>query len=129
MKKVKVEFIGVLPTFLAHCEHCMQVIHQVGLKPYSEQLEEYPEDIRKQYFQLSEIAHKLKEEFGSALDFDAIDPSSPSGLWFVLRHRILRTPCILINRKKVFDGIPSYDQIREKVLEEIHKDAQSVLPR
>ena len=114
---VRVEFVGIMPTLFAHCEHCMEVMHQTGLKPYSEQLEEYPEDVKKQYFELSAVAQKIRDEFGGAVFFDAIDSVSPQGVWMTLRHRILRTPCVLIDGKKIFDRLPSYEELRQKILE------------
>lgn len=119
---VKVEFIGIMPTLFAHCQNCMDVMHGTGMEPYSEQLEEYPEDIKKQYFQLSEIAQKLKEEFDGAVLFDAIDTASPLGVWKTIKHRILKTPCILVEGKKAFNRIPEYAELRAKILETLGPD-------
>ena len=116
-RHVRVEFVGIMPTLFAHCEHCMEVMHGTGLMPYSEQLEEYPEDVKKQYFELSEVAQKIRDEFGGAVFFDAIDSASPQGVWMTLRHRILRSPCVLIEGKKVFDRLPGYEELRQKILE------------
>jgi hypothetical protein len=117
MEPVKVEFVGLMPTLFAHCQHCMEAMHGTGMEPYSEQLEEYPEDIKKQYFELSDIAQKLKEEFKGAVLFDAVDTASPLGVWKTIRHRILKTPCILIQGQKVFDHVPNYSELREKIIE------------
>ena len=116
-RPVRVEFVGIMPTLFAHCGHCMEVMHGTGLMPYSEQLEEYPEDVKKQYFELSEVAQKIRDEFGGAVFFDAIDSASPQGIWMTIKHRILRTPCVLIQGKKVFNRLPSYEELREKILE------------
>ena len=116
-RPIRVEFVGIMPTLFAHCEQCMEVMHGTGLMPYSEQLEEYPEDVKKQYFELSEVAQKIRDEFGGAVFFDAIDSASPQGVWMTLRHRILRTPCVLIEGKKVFDRLPGYEELRQKILE------------
>ncbi len=115
--RVKVEFVGIMPTLFAHCQHCMDVMHGTGMQPYSEQLEEYPEDVVKQYFELSELAQKLRDEFNGAVFFDAIDTASLLGLWKTVKHGILRTPCVLIQGKKVFDHVPAYSQLREKIIE------------
>jgi hypothetical protein len=117
---VKVEFVGIMPTLFAHCQQCMEAMHGTGLMPYSEQFEEYPEDIKKQYFDLSEVAQKLKREFGDAVFFDAIDSASPQGVWMTIKHRILRTPCVVIQGKKAFNKLPSYEELRDKILEVLH---------
>jgi len=110
-----------MPTLFAHCQHCMQVMHATGMFPYSEQLEDYPEDVKKQYFQLSEIAQKLKAEFGDLVLLDPVDSASPQGVWLSIRHRILRTPCVLIHGSKVFSRFPSYEELRAKILETLER--------
>ena len=120
-RPVKVEFVGIMPTLFSHCEHCMDVMQGTGMEPYSEQLDEYPEDIKKQYFELSDIAQKLKREFNGAVFFDAIDSVSLLGVWKTIKHRILKTPCVLVEGKKVFNRIPEYVELREKILETLGK--------
>src|SRR3989442_14101408 len=97
-----------MPTLFAHCEHCMEVMHQTGLKPYSEQLEEYPEDVKNQYFELSEVAQKIRDEFGGAGFFTPLESASPQGVWMAIKHRILRNPCVFIYGKKGFYRTPNY---------------------
>jgi len=119
---VRVEFVGIMPTLFAHCEHCMDVMHGTGMEPYSEQLEEYPEDVKKEYFQLSDIAQRLRSEFNGAVFFDAIDTASLLGVWKTIKHRIIKTPCILVEGKKVFNRIPEYNELRMKILETLGPD-------
>ncbi len=123
---LKIEFIGIMPTLLAHCQHCMEVMHGTGMEPYSEQLEEYPEDVRKQYFEISRMAQRIRDEFHGAVQFDAIDTASPQGLWITIRRRILRTPCVLIQGKKAFDRLPSYEELRARILEELDPSSQKL---
>ena len=112
---VRVEFFGLLPTLFAHCEHCMEVMHGAGMEPYSEQLEEYPEDVKKQYWELSSMANGLKTEFGDAVFVDAIDAASPRGMWTSIKLRIAKTPCIIVQGKKAFTAMPTYEALRERV--------------
>jgi hypothetical protein len=102
----------------------MEVMHSTGMTPYSEQLEEYPEDVRKQYFELSEMAQKFKSEFGESVLFDPVDAASPQGVWLSMRHRILKTPCILVNGKKVFSKLPSYEDLKGVVVEALELPRQ-----
>jgi hypothetical protein len=95
----------------------MDVMHGMGMEPYAEQFEEYPEEIRKQYFAVSDIAQKLRKEFNGIVLFDAIDTASALGVWKTIKHRILRTPCVLVNGKKVFNRVPEYVELRRKVLD------------
>jgi len=119
---VRVEFVGIMPTLFAHCQHCMDVMHGTGMEPYSEQLEEYPEDVKKEYFQLSDIAQKLKNEFNGAVLFDAIDTASLLGIWKTIKHRIFKTPCILVEGKRAFNRIPEYEELRTKILETLRPE-------
>ena len=118
---LRVTFVGIMPTLFSHCEHCMEVMHATGMSPYSEQLEGYPEDVKKQYFQLSEMAQKLKAEFGEAVIFDPVDSMSPQGVWLSIRHRIMRTPCILIQGNKVFNKFPGYEELRATILDALER--------
>jgi len=119
IRPLKVEFVGLMPTLFAHCDHCMEVMHETGMMPYSEQLEEYPEEVKQQYFELAETAQKLRAEFGEAVYFDPVDAASPQGIWLTMKYRILRTPCVIIQGKKVFNKLPSYGELREKVVESL----------
>jgi hypothetical protein len=115
MRPLKIEFIGVLPTLFATCEHCMDVMHDTGMKPYSEQLEQYPKDVQEQYFELSETTQKLRGEFGDAVLFEPVDAASPQGIWLSMKHRIVKTPCVVIQGKKAFSRLPSYEELRASV--------------
>jgi hypothetical protein len=102
----------------------MKVMHETGMAPYSEQLEEYPEDVKKQYYQLSDVAQKLNAEFDGAVVFDPVDSASLQGVWLSIRHRILRTPCILIQGKKVFNKLPSYEELRAEIMETLDRSGR-----
>jgi hypothetical protein len=115
-RPVKVEFIGIMPTLFAHCQHCTDVMHGTGMQPYSKEFEEYPDDVLKQYFELSEMAEKLRDESHGYILFDAMDAASPLGVWKTVRHRIFRTPCVLIQGTKAFDWLRKYVELREKIL-------------
>lgn len=112
---VKVEFFGLVPTLFATCENCVQVMHDTGMRPFAEQMEEYPEDLKKEYFELASMANGLKNEFRDAVFIDAIDAASPRGVWTSIRLRITKTPCVLVQRKKAFSGMPTYEELRERI--------------
>src|SRR5438093_12898745 len=105
-----------MPTLFAYCQHCMEIMHATGMAPYSEQLEDYPADVKKQYFELSEIAQKLKTEFGGSVVLDPVDSACPQGVWLSIRHRILRTRGILIEGNKAFNNCPGYDELSPTML-------------
>jgi hypothetical protein len=97
----------------------MEVMHATGMEPYTEQLEDYPEDIRRQYFELSAMAQKIRDEFQGLVAFDAVDSASPQGVWLSIKCRVLRTPCIVINGRKVFEHLPSYEELHAKPIRSI----------
>ena len=123
---VRVEFIGLVPTLYAHCSHCMEVMQMCELDPYYEQLKEYPKDVVEMYYQVTKMILDLKREFGDRIFVDVVDAASIQGVWKTLRYRILKTPCIAVNGRKAFDGIPSYEVLRSKLSESIQSTGMSL---
>ena len=114
---VKIEIISLMPTFYSHCHHCMHIIHAAGLKPYEEQLNEYPKEMREEYFAISKIGEKLICDFRFSVNLEVTDGASVKGFWKSLRHKIWKYPVVLINGKKVFNRIPEYKELKEKIFE------------
>ncbi len=114
-KPVKVEFVGLVPTLFAHCAHCMDIMQMCDLDPYYEQLKEYPKDIVELYYNVTKLAVELKREFGADVYVDVVDPASLQGLWKTIRYMILKTPCVVVNGKKAFEKVPTYQNLRSLV--------------
>lgn len=75
----------------------MDLMHTAGLKPYEEQLNEYPKEMREEYFAISKFGEQLFREFGFSVNLEVTDGASLKGFWKSLRYRIWKYPVILIN--------------------------------
>lgn len=120
----KVEFIGLVPTLYAHCQHCMEIMEMCELQPYYEQLKEYPKEVVETYYNVTKMILDLKKEFGDKIFVDVIDTTSLQGIWKSIRYRIFKTPAIAINGRRSFDGIPRYEELRSKVGETLALPAE-----
>lgn len=115
----RVEFIGLVPTLYATCQHCMEIMEMSELEAYYQQLKEYPKEVVETYYNVTKMILDLKREFGEKISVAVIDTTSFQGIWKSIKYRILRTPAIAINGKKAFYGVPKYEELRSKVAEEI----------
>ncbi|HEV2138849.1 MAG TPA: hypothetical protein VGR53_08400 [Nitrososphaerales archaeon] len=93
------------------------MMHSTGMEPYAEQLNEYPADVKKMYFELSAMTQKLGAEFGDSVHVNPVDAASAQGIWMTIKYRIFKTPCVIIGGKKAFDELPTYEMLRQRVLE------------
>lgn len=113
---IRIEILGVMPTFFSHCQHCMDLIRVCNLPTFSSQLEEYPEDVRRFYHELGAMVRNLWRDFGEQIDFRIVDTASPEGFWKSIRYRAWRIPTVLINGRKVFDRFPTYEELRQELV-------------
>jgi len=94
----------------------MDLIRVCNLPTFSSQFEEYPEDVRGFYHEVSAMVRSLWRDFGEQIDFRIVDASSLEGLWKSLRYRAWRIPTILINGRKAFDRFPTYEELRQELV-------------
>jgi hypothetical protein len=69
----------------------------VGRQVHTQELNEYPEDVKAEYLRLSEWVRKTRKAHGQRLVVRIVDPQSLGGFWKVLRHRIRRYPTFLVD--------------------------------
>jgi len=115
-RKIKVEFLALVPTMFSHCQHCMDLIRASGLRVYSEQLNEYPAEITETLRRVSELAQRVVEDFPASVELRVIDLASSLGLLKSLRHRVGSGPAVLINGRKAFRKLPDYNSLRVELL-------------
>ena len=115
-RKIKVEFLALVPTMFSHCQHCMDLTRASGLRVHSEQLDEYPAEIVETLRRVSELAQRVVENFPANIELRVIDLASSLGLLKSLRHRVGSGPAVLINGRKAFGKLPDYDSLRVELL-------------
>lgn len=69
----------------------------MGRQVHTQEINEYPEDVKAEYLRLSEWVRKTRRTHGQRLVVRIVDPQSLGGFWKVLRHRIRRYPTFLVD--------------------------------
>ena len=69
----------------------------MGRQVHTQEINEYPEDLKAEYLRLSEWVRKTRKAHGQRLVVRIVDPQSLGGFWKVLRHRIRRYPTFLVD--------------------------------
>lgn len=83
---------------------------------YSSQFEEYPEDVKKTYFEVLSLVSRLIEEFGDSIRIEVIDTASMKGVWKTAKYRVKKNLAIMIDGEKAFERIPTYEELKDKLI-------------
>lgn len=116
--QIKVEILGVFPTFYSICRDCQRVLPASGLFLTDEMLKGYPDEVRENYREICNLAFNLVNYFGDKIRISVIDASTPQGIWKSLRYRVKRYPVFIINGKHKIIGIPSFEEIKTIIINE-----------
>ncbi len=84
------------------------MLNQAGLglgdKVHNQEINEYPDDLKAEYLQLSTWVKALARHYGRGLVVRVIDPQSLVGFWKLVRHRIRRYPALILEKDTVLRG-------------------------
>jgi hypothetical protein len=69
----------------------------VGKEVHTQEINEYPEDIKAEYLRISEWVRNTRQKYGQQVVVRVVDPQSLGGMWKVLRHRIRRFPTFFVD--------------------------------
>jgi hypothetical protein len=101
---VDVQIITYAPTIFYHCQHCELTFSEVGLgdQIHREQAREaLPEDLRREYAELSDEIHDVMVRWGSNVRVRVIDAASIEGVFKSLKYRTHRYPAIVVDGRRV----------------------------
>jgi hypothetical protein len=119
MEPVTVQVITYAPTVFRHCQHCEVAIAGVGLGERihrAEAANALPDDLLRDYQQVSDFVHSLLERHGRNVRVSVIDAASIEGVWQSLRHRVRRYPAVVVDGR---DRLVSTDfDAIERVIEQ-----------
>lgn len=115
MKKIYLEIITPVLTFYSHCEHCMYVFKEAGLKLHEDTLCAYPDDVQKEYFKLSELVREVQEHFGSKLLIRVIDPTTLEGIYKSIKYWSRKYPLFVINGKEKRVGWQDIEELKNVI--------------
>ena len=104
MNHVALQVITYAPTMFRHCQHCELAFGQVGLGERVRRdmaASALPEDLLREFQDLSDWIHELIERFGPRLRVRVIDAASIEGVVSSLRHHVGRYPAVIVDGRAV----------------------------
>ncbi len=86
---------------------------KVADKKDIQDLNEYPEEVKREYLYLSDWIRELSRKYGEKILIRVTDAQSLQGFCKSIRYRTFRYPAFIINKKKKYAG---KDKVRLEVL-------------
>ncbi len=113
--RLEIQVVAPILGSFDHCDHCQIFLNAagVGQQIHQEDLASYPEEVWQEFQALSDWVLHTAKEYGDRILIRLIDPRTPGGLWFSLRHWIRRYPTFLIGDRKIV-GL-RYRELREAI--------------
>ncbi len=106
-KPILVEILTYAPTQFFHCQHCEFVWHEAGVGEniHREQLQSsIPQDLQKEYADLSNWVRETVETYGGRVVFKIIDVASMEGLLKSVRYGARRYPAFIVEKRDKYIG-------------------------
>jgi hypothetical protein len=103
-----VEVIAYAPTAYYHCTHCEVAFREIGVtnRFHEEQVSSsLPDDLAKDYQQLSDWIREITREYCDRIVVRVIDAASVEGFIKSVRHGLRRYPALIIDHKTKFSGV------------------------
>jgi hypothetical protein len=100
MRPVRVQVITYAPTIFYHCQHCELTFREMGIGERirrEEAAQALPEDLQRQYAEVSGWLHDLAHRFGSRVRIRLVDAASIEGFFKSLLHRTRRYPSVVVD--------------------------------
>jgi hypothetical protein len=99
----------------------------LGDKVHTQEINEYPDDLKEDYLYLSTWVKALARYYGHNIVVRVIDPQSLVGMWTHLRHHIRKYPTMILNRREKFAGWESEERFHSR-LTDLLESHGAVLP-
>lgn len=108
-----VEIIDTYPTTLGHCPHFNLMTHELGAAgaefcELSDQVLEYPRHVLESHHRVADLVTRLKTALQGLpvnVRIEMVEATSAKGLWKCLRHGVKGQSAVLVNGRKICDGI------------------------
>jgi hypothetical protein len=107
IKSIKVEVISLMLTVQTEeCKNCRLIFEETDVKRKfaDKEMNEYPEDMKKDVLHLSNWIRELARDYSDRIQSKVIDALSPLGLYKSIRHRIRKFPAFIIDYRKTYSG-------------------------
>lgn len=118
MRPVKVQLIAYAPTVFFHCQHCELTFQEMGIGERlrrEEAASALPDDLRRQYGEVSTWLHDLAHRYGDRVNVRLVDVASIEGFFKAMRYRARRYPAVVVQGPHTYVGT-DLDEAR-KVIE------------
>ncbi len=99
-RPITVEVLAYAPTAFFHCLHCEVVWHEIGANQAirREQMDaSLPDDLKRQYQQLSDWVRGMVVAHGALVRFKVIDAASLEGWYKAIRHGVRKFPAVIVD--------------------------------
>jgi len=100
----------------------------LGNKVHTQEINEYPDDLKEDYLYLSTWVKAVARYYGYNIVIRVIDPQSLVGIWTHLRYRIKKYPTIILNHREKFTGWESEESFHNRLLV-LLKSRGAVIPK
>jgi hypothetical protein len=112
-----VEVIAYAPTAYYHCMHCEIAFRE--MKGRSDEREgqissSLPEELRKEYEQLSDWVREIFNQHGNRIVVRVIDVASIEGFIKSVRYGVRRYPALIVDRKEKFQA-GAYESANQEI--------------
>jgi hypothetical protein len=87
----------------------------LGDKVHTEEINEYPEELKQDFLELSRWVRTVARQYGRVIVIRVIDPQSLVGMWKTLRHRIRTYPTFILEGNEKFPGWNAEGQLHERI--------------
>jgi hypothetical protein len=104
MQPVTITVLAYAPTAFYHCQHCELTFKEVGLGERlrrQEAAEALPDDLAREFAELSEWSRGVVERHGARVHLDVLDAVSIEGVIASLRHRTFRYPAVVVDGRPI----------------------------
>lgn len=119
-RAVKVEILGFLPTlFSSKCKVYCNPTGVVGIRSFDQQMQEYPEHIRRNQERIVRIFESMVNDFPGRVLVKVINPTSARGLWLSLKHRVRDGLWLVLEGRRVLDAYSEYSSIKREMASEM----------
>lgn len=99
----------------------------LGDKVHTQEINEYPDDLKEEYLYLSTWVKAFARHYGYHIVVRVIDPQSLVGLWAHLRYHIHEYPTMILDHHEKFSGWKSEGRLHSRILD-LLKSRGVVLP-
>ena len=115
MRKNLLEIVGNFPAVYSICWRCILTVKASKINLPATDLENVPDEIKNEYLKISHLIEQLNSIFLGKINFRFIDSKTLLGVWKTIRHRIRKTPCFILNGKKLFEGLSTIEQLKNTI--------------